>query len=217
VSLEDAGKFTLEATLDQASLAKIAQETGNTAPEISGKTFGMLQMTGTTRGKHTWKGAGSVRLREAYLARVPFAVALLKPLSVRSPEDSAFTTSDIDFRLQGDDVILDRIDLAGDAISLKGNGRLKEQKQIDLMFYTQVGRRDPQLLRPLMAGASPSFLLIEVTGTIDNPAVKKTAFPVLNETLRGMFPDLARANAATPSEPKTGSRPLLRPDALWRR
>lgn len=192
ISLGDNGKFTLEARLDEASLAKIAQETGGSAPDISGKTFGVLQMTGTTRGKHTWSGGGNVRLRDAYLARVPIAIALLKPLAVRSPGDSTFTTSDIDFRLQGDDVLLDRIDLAGDAVSLKGRGRLNEHKQIDLMFYTQVGRRDLQALRPLLAGASPSFLLIEVTGTIDKPAVKKTAFPALNETLKELFPDLAR-------------------------
>jgi hypothetical protein len=218
ISLEDDGKFTLEARLDQASLAKIAQETGSTAPEISGKTFGVLQMTGTTRGKHPWKGGGNVRLRDAYLARVPLAIALLKPLSVRSPEDSTFTTSDIDFSVQGDDVTLDRFDLAGDAVSLKGRGRLKEQKQIDVMFYTQVGRRDLQVLRPLMAGASPSFLLIEVTGTIDSPSVKKTAFPVLNETLRELFPDLARGDAPAASEAKIEPRTWLpRPDIPWRR
>lgn len=218
ISLQDDGKFTLEARLDQADLAKIAQETGNTAPEISGKTFGVLQMTGTTRGKHTWKGGGNVRLRDAYLARVPLAVALLKPLAVRSPEDSAFTTSDIDFRIEGDDLTLDRFDLAGDAISLKGRGKLFEQKQLDVMFYTQVGRRDLQVLRPLMAGASPSFLLIEVTGTIDSPSVKKTAFPALNETLREMFPDLARGDGPAASEARTEPRTLLpRPDILWRR
>jgi hypothetical protein len=218
ISLLDDGKFTLEAKLDQASLAKIAQETGSTAPDISGKTFGVLQMTGTTRGKHTWKGGGNVRLRDAYLARVPFAIALLKPLSVRSADDSAFTTSDIDFRVEGDDLTLDRFDLAGDAISLKGRGRLSEQKQVDVMFYTQVGRRDLQVLRPLMAGASPSFLLIEVTGTIDSPSVKKTAFPVLNETLRELFPDLARGDGPAASEAKIEPRTLLpRADSLWRR
>jgi hypothetical protein len=218
ISLEDDGKFTLETKLDQASLAKIAQETGSTAPDISGKTFGVLQMTGTTRGKHTWKGGGNVRLRDAYLARVPFAIALLKPLSVRSADDSAFTTSDIDFHVEGDDVTLDRFDLAGDAISLKGRGRLKEQKQIDVMFYTQVGRRDLQVLRPLMAGASPSFLLIEVTGTIDSPSVKKTAFPVLNETLRELFPDLARGDGPAASAARIEPRTLLpRSDILWRK
>jgi hypothetical protein len=218
ISLADDGKFTLDARLDDASLAKIAQETGNAAPEISGKTFGVLQMTGTTRGKHTWKGGGNVRLRDAYLARVPLAIALLKPLAVRSADDSAFTTSDIDFRIQGDDVTLDRFDLAGDALSLKGRGQLFEQKQVDLLFYTQIGRRDLQLLRPLMAGASPSFLLIEVSGTIDNPSVHKTAFPVLNETLRELFPDLARGDGPATREAKVEPRPLLpRPDILWRR
>jgi hypothetical protein len=149
---------------------------------------------------------------------VPLAIALLKPLAVRSADDSAFTTSDIDFSISGDDITLDRFDLAGDAISLKGKGQLFKQKQVDLLFYTQVGRRDLQLLRPLMAGASPSFLLIQVTGTVDSPSVKKTAFPVLNETLRELFPDLARGDGPAASEAKAESRAFLpRPDILWRR
>ena len=65
-----------------------------------------------------------------------------------------------------------------------------------------------QLLRPLMAGASPSFLLIEVSGTIDHPTVRKTAFPVLNETLRELFPDLAEAREA---------RLNSRSGGVWRR
>jgi hypothetical protein len=149
---------------------------------------------------------------------VPVMVAMLKLLSVRSPDATAFTTSDIDFRLQGDDVILDRIDLAGDAISLRGRGRLYEQKQVDLMFYTQVGRRDLQALRPLLAEASPNFLLIEVTGTIDQPSVKKTAFPALNETLREMFPEVANGEGGGPSQGRGENRSILPlPGSLWRR
>jgi hypothetical protein len=217
ISLGDDGKFTLESSLEQADLAKIAQELGSSAQDVTGKTFGVLQMTGTTRGKHTWRGGGNIRLRDAYLYRVPVMVAMLKLLSVRSPDATAFTTSDIDFRLQGDDVILDRIDLAGDAISLRGRGRLYEQKQVDLMFYTQVGRRDIQALRPLLAEASPNFLLIEVTGTIDQPSVKKTAFPALNETLREMFPEVANGEGG-PSQGRGEARPALSlPGSLWRR
>lgn len=192
VSLGDDGKFVMECALDKADLAKIAQETKGGTKDVTGKVYGVLQVTGTTRGKHTWRGGGNVRLRDAYLYKVPVMVALLKLLSVRSPDSTAFTTSDIEYRIQGDDVILDRIDLTGDAISLKGRGRLSEQRQIDLLFYTQVGRRDIQPLRPLLAEASPHILLIEVKGTLDDPQTKKTAFPGINETLRQLFPDLAR-------------------------
>jgi hypothetical protein len=215
VSLEDEGKFMLECTLEQADLAKITQEVGATAQEITGKTFGVLQMTGTTRGKHTWRGGGNIRLRDAYLYRIPLMVQMLKLLSIRSPDSTAFTTSDIDFRLQGDDVIFDRIDLTGDAISLRGRGRLYEQKQVDLMFYTQVGRRDIQALRPLLAEASPNFLLIEVTGTIDQPSIKKTAFPGLNETLREMFPEVARGDDGV--EEAKAPRSSTPPAGFWRR
>lgn len=216
VSLGDDGKFTLACKLEQANLAAIARETSAPTSDVQGKVFGVLQMSGTTRGKHTWRGGGNVRLREANLYKVPVMLAMLKLLSVQAPNDTAFTSSDIDFRLQGDDVILDRIELAGDAVTLKGRGQLFEQKQVDLLFYTQVGRRDIQALRPLLAEASPNFLLIEVTGTIDHPSVKKTAFPALNETLRELFPDLAGSDdARDPRREARSPLPLVR--SPWRR
>ena len=210
VSLEDNGEFQLECTLEQASLAKIAQEAHLPADDIAGKAFGVLQVTGTTRGKHTWRGGGNVRLRDAYLYKVPAMVSLLKLLSIRTPDSTAFTTSDVDFRIQGDDLIFDRMDLGGDAISLKGRGRLYEQKQIDVLFYTQMGRHEaqPRMLRPLLAEAGPYFLLIEVTGSIDHPQMKKTAFPALNETLRELFPDLSRER--DPQESSAGAVSGLR-------
>jgi hypothetical protein len=78
ISLEDDGKFTLACTLDNASLARITQELGTSTADISGKTFGVLQMTGTSRGKHTWRGGGNVRLRDANLYKLPQALTLLK-------------------------------------------------------------------------------------------------------------------------------------------
>jgi hypothetical protein len=209
IALDDNGEFRLECTMEQADLAKIAQEVHLAASDISGKAFGILQMTGTTRGKHTWRGGGNVRLRDAYLYKVPVMISMLKLLSIRTPDSTAFTTSDIDFRVQGDDLIFDRIDLGGDAISLKGRGRLYEQKQIDLLFYTQMGRYDARILRPVLAEASPLFLLIEVTGSLDQPQMKKTAFPAINETLRELFPDLARDPPASANSETARMRSML--------
>jgi hypothetical protein len=126
-------------------------------------------------------------------------VALLSLLNLRPPEATAFTTADIDYRVQGDHVYFDRIDFHGDAITLRGRGDMDFERRIDLQFYTMVGRDELHvpILRPVLGEASRRFLLIEVGGTCDQPEVRPTAFPVLNETLQQIFPEAAQTESSS--------------------
>jgi hypothetical protein len=143
---------------------------------------------------HTWRGNGQVRLRDADIYELPVMIAMLKLLSVQRPNRTAFNTSNIDFRIVGDDLALDRIDFSGDAISLKGKGRMNAQRQIELKFHPQMGRDELTLpiFRPLIGEASRQFMLIEVTGSLDRPHVTRTVLPQLDERLQELFPELAR-------------------------
>src|SRR4030095_13023663 len=100
----------------------------------------------------TWHGTGQIRLRDADIYELPVMIAMLKLLSVQRPDRTAFTTSNIDFRVEGDDLALDRIDFSGDAISLKGKGRMNAQREINLTFHPIVGREERHLpiFRPLL-------------------------------------------------------------------
>jgi hypothetical protein len=111
---------------------------------------------------------------------------------VRPPDTTAFTQSDIDFRIEGDRAYLNRIHLDGDAVSLRGQGDINLQRQINLNFYALVGREEVTfpLLRPLFKEASRNVLAIQVNGTLDHPNITRHAFPELNETLQQLFPDL---------------------------
>ena len=108
-----------------------------------------------------------------------------------------------------------RIDFNGDTISLKGRGHITAQKTVDLQFYTQVGRDELQvpIFRPILGEASRQFMLIEVTGTLEDPIVNKQAFPRLNERLQQLFPELAREMQTVEPPAPTSPTPLL----PWRR
>ena len=133
----------------------------------------------------------------------------------------AFTNSNADFRIEGDDLVFDRIDFSGDAISLKGKGRMNSQRQIDLKFYPLVGREERQLaiFRPLIGQTGQELMLIEVTGTVDQPNITRTPFPRLDARLQQLFPELGRNESAMPAKP-SGLSPRealnrIRP-ATWR-
>jgi hypothetical protein len=205
--LSSAGEFQVEAALDNADLAAVAREIAPRQKGLSGKVFGAVTMTGTMQGVHTWRGAGQARLRDADVYELPVMIAMLNLLRVQRPDRSAFTTSQIDFRVEGDDLALDRIDFSGDLLCLKGKGRITGQREVDLKFYPQFGRDDAHLplFRPLVGEASRQFLLIEVAGTLDRQNVTQTVFPRIDERLAEMFPELVRqADERPPPVPLLG-------------
>lgn len=203
LDLAQEGGFQLQSTLENADLAAIAAELAPRQKGLIGKVNGLVNLSGTKQGKHTWRGDGQVRLFDADIYELPVMVNMLKLLSVRDPNRTAFTKSNIDFRVQGDDLELKRIDFTGDAISLKGRGRMTATREIDLKFYPQLGRDDAviPLFRPINAEAGRQFLLVEVTGTLDRPQVTKQAFPRIDASLQQIFPELGEERAETPSPP----------------
>ncbi|HMC11855.1 MAG TPA: AsmA-like C-terminal region-containing protein, partial [Pirellulaceae bacterium] len=197
------GTFDIQASLANANLGEIGRELAPHQPPSSGKVFGLVHVGGNGQGKHTWYGDGKISLREADLYQLPAMITLLKLLSIQRPDSTAFTNSNIDFRIEGDDLAFERIDFSGDAISLKGKGRMNAQRQIDLKFYPLVGREERQLpiFRPLLGQTGQEFMLIEVTGSIDQPEITRTPFPRLDARLAQLFPELARDESVAPKAP----------------
>jgi hypothetical protein len=191
VALDDEGAFEVQSSLTDADLAKVASEAAPNRKQLTGKAQGYVKLTGSRKGRHTWNGGGVVRLREADIYELPVMVALLKILSVREPDKTAFNTADLDYRIQGEHIYVDRLDFHGDAVTLKGSGEMDWQRHLNLQFYTMVGRDEVKLpvIRPLLGEASRNLMLITVGGTLDQPQMKREAFPGLNETLQQIFPE----------------------------
>jgi hypothetical protein len=202
--------FRLHSTLENADLAQIVRELAPNQRRLTGKVFAQLELAGTGPARHTWRGSGHIHLREADIYELPLMVALLKLLSIQRPNRTAFTTSDIELRVEGDELALERIDFSGDAISLKGRGRIRHPQQIDLKFYPLVGREEWHLpvMRPLLGETGRELMLIEVTGTLDQPEIRRVPFPRLDAQWQQLFPELARDAA--------GRTPLLGPLAVPR-
>jgi hypothetical protein len=148
---------------------------------------------GTTHGTHTLRGNGQVAIRDADIYELPLTLALLKSLSSGKSDRTAFTDSDLAFRVSGDNVYFDEIGLSGDAFSLKGIGYMNFDRQIKLDFYSVLGRKENYLpdVLPLLGEASRRFLLIEVTGTLEKPETTGRVLPGLNDTLQRLFPEIA--------------------------
>ncbi|MCH5376268.1 MAG: hypothetical protein JJ992_20040, partial [Planctomycetes bacterium] len=94
--------FRLSASLERGDLQQFAREMSPNNQQIRGKANALVNLSGTAQGRHTWRGDGFVRLYEADIYEIPVMLALLKVLSIRRPDRTAFTSSDIDFEIQGE-------------------------------------------------------------------------------------------------------------------
>ncbi len=114
-------------------------------------------------------------------------ISLLKILSIRRPDKTAFSSSDIDFHLEHNRVYFDRLNFNGDAISLVGrSGEMDFQGNVNLVFHSLVGRGDRNvlLLRDVLGEASQQIMEIEVSGPLENPEMRRKPFPGVNQALQ---------------------------------
>lgn len=207
VTLDATSEYGLNATLVDADLTRTAQEVLSGQQKISGKLDGSIRLRGRGEGLHTLRGDGDLRLREAYVYELPQMIALLKILSVKPPDTTAFTSSEIDFRIEGDHIYFDTIDFYGDAISLKGNGEMNLDMKVGLNFYAVVGRDEINvpIVGDLLRGASEQIMMIRVDGKVDNPNIRREHFPGVNHVLQQLQAEMQRPRAS--QIPRAGQLP----------
>ena len=161
--------------------------------------------------RSTWTCEGKVRLSDADIYELPLMVALLSNLGGNlggNRERAAFSASEVDFRVQSERFILDRIALEGEAVSLYGNGWMSFDEELSLDFYSLVGRQRLAipLINQVVAEASKGLLRIDVAGSLDKPRVNGTAFPELDGTMERILHDL---NTRIARPLPNGGEPLL--------
>ena len=212
VTTGEAGTFAVSASMgdadmEQLTAAALPSLQGGGAQPLRGKVFGVVELSGSRIGTHSLQGRGQVRLRDADMYELPVVVALLKVLRVKAPDRRAFSSSLIDFRIEGPHAYLDNIELSGDAISLVGNGEVDFESQAHLTFRSIMGDSESQLpvMKSVLGGASGQFMLIHVKGSLARPEITTEAFPTLTAALQQLqaqkrSPDRLRSAAVPPAE-----------------
>ena len=181
VAAGDTGQFTVAASLAGASLERLAGDLRGGPHTYKGLVHGGIEVRGSRAGTHSLAGQGQVRLSDADIYELPVMVSLLKILRVKAPDRKAFTSSLVDFRVEGPHAYLDTIELSGDAISLVGNGEIDFDSNIKLMLRPIMGEAQTQLpaMKRMLGGASGQFMLVRVDGTVADPVTSTEAFPTL--------------------------------------
>lgn len=186
VALSARNDFAISASLAEADLERMVADASGRPNRYRGRVFGTLELTGSRGGMHSLAGRGQVRLRDADIYELSVVVSLLKILRVKAPDRNAFSSSVVDFRIEGPRAYLDNIELSGDAISLVGAGEVDFDSNVNLTFRSIMGDSETQLpaVKRLLGGASGQFLLVHVDGTLAEPNATTEAFPTLAGALQ---------------------------------
>ena len=182
-------EYSLMATLTDGCLSTTCREFGVQSDNIDGHSFAAIRLEGDYSGIHSQRGQGIIQLRNAKIYELPVFLRFLKILNIRELSPTAFDSANIDFTVQGENIDFNRMEFIGDAISLFGNGRMNLDRDIDLNFYSIMGRNryNIPLLSALYHASSQKMLWIQVIGTLENPKTIRHPFPQLNDTLRQLF------------------------------
>ncbi len=201
-----ADRFLLQASMSGADLGYLIRQ-HDIKQRAAGHINGAIRLRGEVGDRSTWSGEGRVRLADAEIYELPLMVALLSKLG-GNKERGAFSSSEVDFRIQSERFIMDRIALEGDAVSLYGNGWMSFDEEINMDFYSLVGRQRLAipLINQVVAEASKGLLRIDVAGSLDRPKVNGTAFPELDGTMERILQDL---NTRIARPLPNGQRPLF--------
>ncbi len=194
VKLEPQPRYAVNVTLADADLARLAREAIPGSQRVAGRIMATIELRGSGRSTYQLGGHGTLSLLEADLYELPQMVALLKLLSVRPPDPTAFTESQMAFRIAGEHVYFDDFRLCGDAISLLGKGEMNFNQQLDLTLHAMVGRQRQRIpvLSELMGGASQQIMLIHVGGTLANVELRREPFPVVSQAVQQLNQGLRR-------------------------
>lgn len=192
--LEAEPRYGVNATLINADLARCAREVMTGRQRMRGKITATADITGRGWSRNSLSGKGTIRLSNADVYELPVMISLLKILSIRPPDQNAFSDGNVAYRIEGEHIYFDQIDFRGDAISLRGKGEMDFQSAIKLTFYTLVGRGELDLpvIKDVFRGASQQLMQIHVTGTLQNPETRKEALPIISQALQQLAEELRR-------------------------
>jgi hypothetical protein len=183
VDLETSQRFELNTSLSDADVSRLAQELIPGRQRLAGTVRASVSLRGQGRSLNALGGHGSVQLRNADVYELPVMIALLKILGGANPDRTAFSECHTDFVVQGPHLYFDPINFTGDAISLEGKGEMDFQTELHLQFRARLGRNQLNLplIKDVLGGASEQIMTIHIDGPLQDPVIKKVAFPGLRQ------------------------------------
>ncbi|MCS7237790.1 MAG: hypothetical protein NZ899_05900 [Thermoguttaceae bacterium] len=210
----DSPLFRVGFSLHRADLAQLAQEILGRSEDVSGTLYAQGELRGQLGQPESLAGQGVVQLREANVYRTPLMLALLRMLTIREPQRTAFSSADVAFELEGQRILIPYVIFQGDTLGFEGSGELDWQGRVRLVLRANLVRPDSPfpIMRQLVGDASQQLVILHVTGFLHDPVVSSEPLPGVNQMLRELQQEISpEASVRPPRMGPLGRLPSLLP------
>lgn len=151
-------------------------------------------------GQLVVEGSGKIDVPTGRMYNLPILLDLVKVLKLQTPDKTAFEQAHAVFRIQGDRVKVDQIDLIGKAVCVGGAGELSATGDyVKFEFYTVWSQVLKQLINTpvgdLTAFLSKSLFVIKMTRENGELKYKPEAVPLVTEPTKAVIERLKRGAA----------------------
>ena len=215
ISLTEASPYQVFVTVADSDLRTYANIHMPAERNMSGKMNGWIHLHGAGPEENAIKGNGQLQVSPAAIYEMPVMVNLLQALGTLnfSVADSvAFRHALLNFDVKDRNFLFKEIDLIGNAISLRGRGRVDFDSRLSLDFYSKPPRTvgGIPILSQLVSGATSNWVNVKVDGTLERPRTHVQPNINLNGALRPFlqaFDEMARPQMRVPFAGLPGTVP----------
>jgi hypothetical protein len=138
--------------------------------QLQGPAFADLHIMGEGSDLLTLKGNGRVEVPKGKMGQLPILLDLIKAFNLRIPDRTAFEQAEMVFTLEGPRFQVQKLDLIGNAVSLRGEGAVDlDGRNVNLDFSATPGRLSQYLptgLDTIPQAISSQLLKIKMRGNL---------------------------------------------------
>jgi hypothetical protein len=190
VELGSTVRYELNLTASHLKLEEFARQNPGLKSELAGEATAQVYLAGRGENLEDLKGNGRIDVPRGKIENLPLLVNLLKFLALRLPDRTAFEEAHTEFEIVGPRAKVTRLDLFGNAISLRGQGDLRlDGTDVNLDFNADWARF-PQVLGPIKAiptAISNQLLRIKMRGDVENPKFQKDFVPLVTDPMKKVW------------------------------
>jgi len=185
--------YAVKTAMQNASLDRYARDYG-LGSNLHGVMNGWAELTGDSTDPKDVTGRGQLLIHPAALYELPVFIQLFKAFSFATPDKTAFNYALTQFEIRNRTVTFPKIDMIGDAISLRGRGAARFDGPLHLEFYSRPASAWAQVpgLSNLFDQFTQGWVGVSVTGTVQNPRARVMAMPQVDTAFRNFLAAINR-------------------------
>ena len=187
VAFQDTEAYHLWMQATSLDMASVARDFSGEQRDVEGLIDVQMEIGGRRHSLNTMKIDGKLSIHNANLYELPVMTDVRQGLGVGEQDEQAgISEADILFQVRGGRILLPGIEFRGNAFSLKGNGAMSFDQELQLQLGARLGGRENPtvpILREFLGAAGEQLVILEVNGTLSAPEVTRKPFPGIAEAL----------------------------------